>query len=167
MVIAEVKNANPNNQDLATLLDRFESRREQRNHFFHNQDLSGLTVTEEECVRAFCDLYDLINQNQAEIDRINGLQRRNKKSPSTIRGISETKQLATGYRRYLFCLMGQARLIIRKDLPGNDSVVMLSVDGFATWIAAQQAVPADPLRSVASLPPLRVRLKRRSLSGEL
>jgi len=59
-IIAEVTNATPGNQDLCALLSRFESRREKRNHFFHNQDLSGLTVTEEECVRAFCDLYDLL-----------------------------------------------------------------------------------------------------------
>ena len=59
-IINEVKSANPNDQNLHTLLNRFEERREKRNHFFHNQDLSGLTVTEEECVRAFCDLYDLL-----------------------------------------------------------------------------------------------------------
>ncbi len=59
-IIDEVRSRTPGNQDLHTLLNRFESRRQQRNHFFHDQNLSGVTVADEECVRAFCDLYDLL-----------------------------------------------------------------------------------------------------------
>jgi hypothetical protein len=72
-IINEVRNATPGNQALHALLNRFEDRREKRNHFFHNQDLSGLTVTEEECVRAFCDLYDLLEMLYGN-DFVTGLE---------------------------------------------------------------------------------------------
>jgi hypothetical protein len=60
-IVREVKSQHSDNQALSNLLDRFDSRRDNRNRFFHNQNLSGLTVTEEECLRAFCDLYDLMD----------------------------------------------------------------------------------------------------------
>jgi hypothetical protein len=61
-IINEIKNQNPGDQSLSDLLDRFNGRRDNRNRFFHDQDLSGLTVTEYECLRAFCDLYDLTDK---------------------------------------------------------------------------------------------------------
>lgn len=60
-VIEEARNEFPHNQQLSDLLDNFEDRREERNHFFHDHTLSGLTVTPEKCLEALCDLYDLLN----------------------------------------------------------------------------------------------------------
>jgi hypothetical protein len=59
-VVGEVRNQVPNNQQLSDLLDRFIDRREDRNHFFHDHNLSGLTVTPQKCLEALCDLYDLL-----------------------------------------------------------------------------------------------------------
>lgn len=60
MIIDEVKQQNPSNHALSDILDHFDSRRDNRNRFFHDQSFSGLTVTEDECLRAFCDFYDLL-----------------------------------------------------------------------------------------------------------
>lgn len=43
------------------LLTRVEARRDNRNHFFHDHHQTGLTVNEEQCLRAFCDLYELMD----------------------------------------------------------------------------------------------------------
>ncbi len=58
-IIDEVKQVT-SDSNLHTLLDNFASRREKRNQFFHDQNLSGLTVKEEECRQAFYELYKLL-----------------------------------------------------------------------------------------------------------
>jgi len=59
-VVNEVRAEFPHNQLLQDLLDRFVDRREERNHFFHDHTLSGLTVTPDKCLQALCDLYELL-----------------------------------------------------------------------------------------------------------
>jgi hypothetical protein len=54
----EVQNQ-PLHQTVDPLLNGFEARRTNRNHFFHDHQMTGLTVTDENCLKAFCDLYDL------------------------------------------------------------------------------------------------------------
>lgn len=59
----EIKQANRNRQEyrqLERLVDRFMARRTNRNRFFHDQNMSALTVTDEECLHAFGDLYALM-----------------------------------------------------------------------------------------------------------
>ena len=60
-VIREIKarRSAPSDQPLHDVLNSFSDRRKTRNNFFHNQDLSGLTVSEEQCLLAFLDLYKL------------------------------------------------------------------------------------------------------------
>jgi hypothetical protein len=50
---------NNSDTELSEILERIKSRRENRNIFFHNHNLSGLTVNDQQCLGAFCDLYDL------------------------------------------------------------------------------------------------------------
>lgn len=59
-IVNEVRTHNAANATLPVLLPRFLDRRENRNHFFHDHNMAALTVTEEECLRAFCDLYQLL-----------------------------------------------------------------------------------------------------------
>lgn len=63
-IVAEVKQLNPvqSTPALHLLLDAFVERREKRNQFFHDPQLAGLTVSEEECLKAFCDLYNLMRE---------------------------------------------------------------------------------------------------------
>ena len=61
-VVGEVKDAkpvaaNPTNADLHRVLDRFVERRANRNRFFHDQNQTGLTVDNDNCLAAFIDLY--------------------------------------------------------------------------------------------------------------
>jgi hypothetical protein len=51
----------PSNVRLQELLGEFKDRREERNHFFHDHSLSGLTVTPEKGLDALCDLYELLD----------------------------------------------------------------------------------------------------------
>lgn len=46
---------------LHDLLDRVIARRDNRNRFFHDQNFSGLTVINDNCLAAFCDLYNLMD----------------------------------------------------------------------------------------------------------
>lgn len=69
-VVAETKAEFAENQQVCDLLDRFVGRRDERNHFFHDQNLSGLTVTKEKCFEALCDLYDLLEILFAEFSDI-------------------------------------------------------------------------------------------------
>lgn len=48
-------------QTVDPLLTGFEARRTNRNSFFHDHQMTGLTVTDENCLKAFTDLYDLMN----------------------------------------------------------------------------------------------------------
>ena len=57
----EIRNEIPNDQNLSNILTRIEARRDNRNHFFHDQNQSALTVSKEHCLQAFCDLYDLFD----------------------------------------------------------------------------------------------------------
>lgn len=59
-VSEEVQALFPTDSALKELLERILSRRENRNHFFHDQEQSGLTVSGERCLHAFCDLYLLM-----------------------------------------------------------------------------------------------------------
>jgi hypothetical protein len=61
-LIRETKSATPGNTTLTSLLDKFQSRREKRNNFFHNHELAGLTVQPRECLQAFCDLFQLMEE---------------------------------------------------------------------------------------------------------
>ncbi len=60
-VSREVKEHQPGNQAVSDLLAHIEGRRTNRNRFFHDHEMSGLTVTDEHCLQSFCDLYDLLN----------------------------------------------------------------------------------------------------------
>lgn len=61
-IVQEVKGLNPltSNSVLHDLLDRFSTRRGKRNDFFHDPNLAGWAASEEECLQAFWDLYDLM-----------------------------------------------------------------------------------------------------------
>lgn len=59
-ITGEVRTQLPNNQNLNALLTRIETRRDNRNHFFHDQNQSALTVSKEHCLQSFCDLYELM-----------------------------------------------------------------------------------------------------------
>lgn len=59
-VMEEVRDQFPQDEQLSDVLDRFGDRREERNYFFHDHSLSGLTVTREKCLGALCDLYVLL-----------------------------------------------------------------------------------------------------------
>ena len=60
-VSKEVRQLLTNNKTVNDLLTSIEGRRANRNQFFHNHDMTGLTITDEHCLQAFCDLYDLLN----------------------------------------------------------------------------------------------------------
>jgi hypothetical protein len=60
-ITGEVRQQMPNNQAVFDLLDRIEGRRTNRNRFFHDHEMSGLTVTDEHCLQSFCDLYGLLD----------------------------------------------------------------------------------------------------------
>lgn len=59
-VVRETRDEFYGNQQLSDLLGRFADRREERNRFFHDHALSGLTVAPEKCLEALCDLYELL-----------------------------------------------------------------------------------------------------------
>lgn len=59
-VVGEAKTLLAGDQTLEDVLDRFFDRRGNRNRFFHNETLTGLTITPENCLNAFCDLYELM-----------------------------------------------------------------------------------------------------------
>jgi hypothetical protein len=60
-ITAEVRQQLPGNQIVSDLLDRIEGRRTNRNRFFHDHQMSGLTVTDDHCLQSFCDLYSLFH----------------------------------------------------------------------------------------------------------
>jgi hypothetical protein len=57
----EVRQQLPGNQMVSDILDRIEDRRTNRNRFFHDHQMSGLTVTDDHCLQSFCDLYALFH----------------------------------------------------------------------------------------------------------
>jgi hypothetical protein len=59
-VVNEARSLLTGNHRLQELLDQFCDRREERNHFFHDHTLSGLTVAPEKCLQALCELYELL-----------------------------------------------------------------------------------------------------------
>ena len=73
-LVLEVKDlrADPPHHELHLTLDRIQSRRDNRNHFFHDQNQSGLTVDGSSCLLAFLDLYRLneLLYGQDFVDRI-------------------------------------------------------------------------------------------------
>lgn len=60
-ITAEVRQQLPGNQLVSDLLDRIEGRRTNRNRFFHDHQMTGLTVTDDHCLQAYCDLYALFH----------------------------------------------------------------------------------------------------------
>ncbi len=60
-IIGEVRQQLPGNQIVSDLLDHILERRTNRNRFFHDHQMSGLTVTDEHCLQSFCDLYALFH----------------------------------------------------------------------------------------------------------
>jgi hypothetical protein len=60
-ITSEVRNQLPGNQGVSDLLDRLEDRRTNRNRFFHDHTMSGLTITDDHCLQAFCDLFELFD----------------------------------------------------------------------------------------------------------
>jgi hypothetical protein len=60
-ITSEVRHQLPGNQIVSDLLDRIESRRTNRNSFFHDHQMSGLTITDDHCLQSFCDLYALFH----------------------------------------------------------------------------------------------------------
>jgi hypothetical protein len=58
-VTGEVRQQFAGDQIIFELLDRILERRTSRNQFFHDHQMSGLTVTDDHCLQAFCDLYAL------------------------------------------------------------------------------------------------------------
>jgi hypothetical protein len=60
-ITGEVRQQLPSNQTVFDLLDRIEGRRSNRNRFFHDHQMSGLTVTDDHCLQAYCDLYVLFH----------------------------------------------------------------------------------------------------------
>jgi len=63
-ITCEVKRLDPlpANATLHAILDNLATRHERRNDFYHDPDMSGLTTSEEDCLRAFCALYDLMSE---------------------------------------------------------------------------------------------------------
>jgi len=59
-IIDEVKALQPTGSPSMDLLDTILARHKQRNKFFHDHHQSGLTVDDEKCLRAICDLYSLM-----------------------------------------------------------------------------------------------------------
>jgi hypothetical protein len=90
-VSREVKDYQPGNQPLADLLARIESRRTNRNQFFHNHEMSGLTITDEHCLQSFCDLYDLLDTLFPNAFR-NHEQRRGRAQVAAIRALKNCAQ---------------------------------------------------------------------------
>src|SRR5436305_9210317 len=60
-ITGEVRQHLPGNQIVSDLLNRIEGRRTNRNRFFHDHQMSGLTVTDDHCLQAFRDLYALFH----------------------------------------------------------------------------------------------------------
>lgn len=60
-ITREIRAQHPSNPVIDELMSRIEERRKNRNHFFHDQNQSGLTVHNDHCLRAFCDLYELMD----------------------------------------------------------------------------------------------------------
>ncbi|MBV9792027.1 MAG: hypothetical protein JOZ51_27830, partial [Chloroflexi bacterium] len=58
-VAEEVKDLHPGNATLHGLLDAVVGRRTTRNRLFHDQRQAGLTVTEDKCLDALLDLFEL------------------------------------------------------------------------------------------------------------
>ncbi len=59
-IVDEVKALQPAGSTSLNLLDTILERHKQRNKFFHDHHQSGLTVDDEKCLRAICDLYTLM-----------------------------------------------------------------------------------------------------------
>jgi hypothetical protein len=59
-IIDEVKDLQSAGSTSLNLLDNILARHKQRNKFFHDHHQSGLTVDDEKCLRAICDLYNLM-----------------------------------------------------------------------------------------------------------
>lgn len=57
----EVRAKHQGNGKVDRILTNFDSRRRNRNSFFHDHQMTGLTVSNENCLEAFCDLYDLLD----------------------------------------------------------------------------------------------------------
>lgn len=60
-ITKEVRAKHPGNGKVDRLLTNFDSRRKNRNSFFHDHNMTGLTVSADNCLEAFCDLYDLLD----------------------------------------------------------------------------------------------------------
>lgn len=60
-ITKEVRAKHPGNGKVDRLLTNFDSRRKNRNSFFHDHNMTGLTVSNHNCLEAFCDLYDLLD----------------------------------------------------------------------------------------------------------
>lgn len=58
-IVNEINVQFNNRQDIIDLTSRIEDRRDNRNHFFHDHNQSGLTVNEKSGLEAFLDLYKL------------------------------------------------------------------------------------------------------------
>ncbi|RXE57627.1 hypothetical protein [Acetivibrio mesophilus] len=58
-IVNEINNYFSNRQDVVTLTTRIKDRRDNRNHFFHDPNQSGLTVLDKNGLEAFLDLYCL------------------------------------------------------------------------------------------------------------
>lgn len=66
-VIAEAKQEFPlaagqTTSPIWTLLDEALNRHETRNKFYHDHHQAGLTINDEKCLRALCDMFDLIEK---------------------------------------------------------------------------------------------------------
>jgi hypothetical protein len=57
----EIKVKKPKDIRLENILTNIDNRRTNRNQFFHNHKMTGLTVNADNCLEAFCDLYDLLD----------------------------------------------------------------------------------------------------------
>lgn len=58
-IVNEINTFFNNRQDVIELTTRIKDRRDNRNHFFHDHNQSGLTVNEKNALEAFLDLYSL------------------------------------------------------------------------------------------------------------
>ncbi|MEO1255989.1 MAG: hypothetical protein AAFY41_14055, partial [Bacteroidota bacterium] len=59
-IIKEVKGQTTGKTDLHDLLDQIQTHRDNRNHFFHDQKQSGLTIDDRRCQDAFVGLFGLL-----------------------------------------------------------------------------------------------------------
>ena len=61
-VAQEVADLHPPGHAVHDLLSNVQDRRRTRNRFFHDPDQSGLTIPDETCLRALCDMFSLIEE---------------------------------------------------------------------------------------------------------